>query len=136
MRLAESIQKEGYIFPTPYKFSNQTFKVMRLAESIQKGGYIHFKTSDGSSQFIPLLARTLTRPYLRLNICLFIENTLLKMGNSSSLPEDDKDHDNGNDNHPDHKDNHDYNNDNHSNQLNPNNFEYWHSRGTTKSWTV
>ena len=65
------------------------------------------------------------------------------MGNFSSSPEDDEDHDYGNenldyddydndDNHPDHKDNHDYNNDNHSNQLNPNNNEYWHSRGMTK----
>ena len=55
------------------------------------------------------------------------------MGNSGSSPEDDDDHDYGNDNHPEHKDNHDYNNDNHSNQLNPNNYEYWHSRGMTKS---
>jgi len=36
------------------------------------------------------------------------------------------------DNHPDRKDNHDYDNNNRSNQLNPNNDEYWHSRGMKK----
>ena len=57
------------------------------------------------------------------------------MGNSGSSHGDDKQHDSSNDNRLDHTDRHDSSNDNHSNQLNPNNYEYWHSRGMTKPAT-